>query len=327
MIESRIAGAEVYTDVSGLNALKGKARTDHEGALREVARQFESLLLSQVLKSMRSANKVFSEGNFLQSNETEFYEEMFDSQLTLALTQGRSLGLADAMVKQLRQPGSEAPAETRGAMLDIRDYPRVLPALKSGLPERLKEVVALDAAKAEPAIEAPTQAMPSSFASPAEFVSHLMPVAQEAASELGVDPRVLVAQAALETGWGKHMIEGTGGVASHNLFGIKADARWSGDAVTITTTEFRDGVPMKENAAFRAYPDFAASFADYVAFLQQNPRYRQALESANDPGAFTDALQEAGYATDPEYSRKIQSIVDGEWIQSGLDLGKDLPGR
>lgn len=325
MIESRVSGTEVYTDVAGLNALKGKARVDHDGALREVARQFESLLLSQVLKSMRSANKVFAEGNFLQSNETEFYEEMFDSQLTLALTKGRSLGLADAMVRQLGHgDGVDQPAAT-GLRMDIRDYPRALPVLKYSLPERLKEVVELDRAPAEPAPQRSAEPLPSRFDSPEEFVTKLMPVARRVAGELGVDPRVLVAQAALETGWGKHMIEGKQGGASHNLFGIKADQRWSGESVTVTTTEFRSGVPLKERAAFRAYPDYAASFADYVSFLQENPRYRQALESAGDPAAFTDALQEAGYATDPEYSRKIQNIIDGEWIQSGLDLTGELP--
>lgn len=327
MIESRVAGAEVYTDVSGLNALKGKAKDDQEGTLREVARQFESLLLSQVLKSMRAANKIFSEGNLLQSNETEFYQEMFDSQLTLALTQGRSLGLADAMVQQLQQPSSAVANGSPGSLLDIRDYPRSLPALKPELPERLREVVELDASEAGAAVRSAVASTPSRFESPREFVNHLMPVARTAAESLGVDPRVLVAQAALETGWGRHMIEDSNGAPSHNLFGIKADGRWSGDSVSITTTEFREGVPLKEKAEFRSYSDYAESFKDYVAFLKENPRYRKALESAGNPAAFTDALQEAGYATDPEYSRKIQSIVDGEWIQSSLELNGQAPGR
>lgn len=327
MIESRVAGAEVYTDVSGLNALKGKAKDDQEGTLREVARQFESLLLSQVLKSMRAANKVFSEGNFLQSNETEFYQEMFDSQLTLALTQGRSLGLADAMVQQLQQPGSPVAGESRGSLLDIRDYPRSLPVLKPELPERLKEVVDLDTVEARANPEGPVASTPSRFESPQEFVTQLMPVARESAESLGVDPRVLVAQAALETGWGKHMIEDGNGAPSHNLFGIKADGRWAGESVSIITTEFREGVPLKEKAAFRSYSDYAESFNDYVEFLKENPRYRKALESADDPAAFTDALQDAGYATDPEYSRKIQSIVEGQWIQSSLELNGQSSGR
>lgn len=324
MIESRVAAADLSTDVSGLNNLKGQARSDKDGALREVARQFESLLLSQVLKSMRAANKTFSEGNFLQSNQTEFYEEMFDSQLTLALTKGRSLGLADAMVRQMSPEGEESGRVT-GATLDIRDYARSLPALKRELPARLQEVVELEEAGAE--IAAPETPMPQSFGSPAEFVSRLLPVAQEVAGELGVDPRVLVAQAALETGWGKHMIEGKDGTASHNLFGIKADGRWSGDSVNITTTEFREGVPLKESAAFRAYSGFDESFADYVEFLKVNPRYRQALESASDPTAFTQALQDAGYATDPNYSQKIQTIIDGKWIQSALELDGKVPAQ
>ncbi|HCW90173.1 MAG TPA: flagellar assembly peptidoglycan hydrolase FlgJ, partial [Marinobacter sp.] len=158
----------------------------------------------------------------------------------------------------------------------------------------------------------PAGALPRRFESPAQFVSSLMPVARQIAGESGVSPRLLVAQAALETGWGRHMIEGDGGQPSHNLFGIKADHRWQGDSVNIATTEYREGIPMSERAAFRAYPDYQSSFRDYVDFLESNPRYRAALESADNPDQFAEQLQKAGYATDPDYAAKIRRIMNGD---------------
>ena len=121
---------------------------------------------------------------------------------------------------------------------------------------------------------------------------------------------------------GKHMIKGDGSQPSFNLFGIKADSRWSGDAVSITTTEFRGGVAMKERADFRAYPDYEASFRDYVDFLQNNPRYRDVLSSADQPEVFAEKLQEAGYATDPEYGAKIRRIMNRDSLMT-LSMSSD----
>ena len=130
----------------------------------------------------------------------------------------------------------------------------------------------------------------------------------------------MVAQAALETGWGKHMIEGKGDspspVPSYNLFGIKADHPRQGDSVAITTTEFREGVPMKEQAEFRAYADYEASLRDYVDFLESNPRYRDVLAVADKPAQFAEKLQQAGYATDPNYAEKIRSIMNRDSLMT-----------
>jgi flagellar protein FlgJ len=221
-----------------------------------------------------------------------------------------------------------------GARRTLADYDRSIPALSPRLPEKVDEVKALAEPEsnvpAEPAERSRDPApeaqapMPERFDSPEDFVGTLLPMARDAAGESGIDPRLMVAQAALETGWGKHMIRGSNGDHSYNLFGIKADSRWQGDSVNIATTEFREGVKMQERADFRRYPDYRESFQDYVTFLQDNPRYRDVWEVADQPEAFAERLQQAGYATDPAYGRKIRNIMEGEPFEAALDRFQTL---
>lgn len=159
--------------------------------------------------------------------------------------------------------------------------------------------------------------------SPEGFVAKVWPHAQQAARELGVDPRALVAQAALETGWGRRMIERGDGASAHNLFGIKATG-WSGERASASTHEYRDGVRRNERADFRAYASPADSFADYVRLLKQSPRYRQALEAGGDVRRFAQALQHAGYATDPSYADKITAIANGPTLRRALGTITEL---
>lgn len=312
MQDYQLQQARVYTDFSGLNALKHGAKDDKQGALEEVARQFESIFVSEMLKSMRKAGDVLAEGNYLKTNQSEMYRDMFDSQLSLSMTDGKGTGLADALVRQLGEdiPGADKQGNSLAShKAALSDYERSLPSLSPRLPERVDEVTDVAETKAlTPAAGA--GALPHTFDSPEHFVSTLLPVAEKIAADTGINPKLMVAQAALETGWGRHMIKGDESQPSHNLFGIKADSRWQGDAVSITTTEFREGVPMKERADFRAYPDYESSFRDYVSFLESNPRYRDVLASADQPDVFAQKLQEAGYATDPQYGDKINRIMN-----------------
>ncbi|MBW7469591.1 flagellar assembly peptidoglycan hydrolase FlgJ [Marinobacter sp. F4218] len=324
MQDYQVKQAQVYTDFSGLNALKSQARTDKRAALEEVARQFESLFLSEMLKSMRKAGDVFAEGNYLNSSQSEFYRDMFDSQLSLTMAKGQGTGLAEALVRQL---GQQVPGlDNRGGKLaghraSLADYDRSLPALSTRLPEQLEKVeTVVRNAKPESATDA--GALPERFDSPEHFVRELLPVAERIARDSGIDPKLMVAQAALETGWGRHMIRGENSRPSFNLFGIKADSRWQGDAVTITTTEYREGLPLKEQADFRAYADYEASFRDYVSFLESNPRYRDVLSVADQPDLFADKLQEAGYATDPNYGEKIRRIMSRDSLMT-LSMGSE----
>ena len=169
------------------------------------------------------------------------------------------------------------------------------------------------------ASEHASRAAAESFAprSPERFVASIWSHAQDAARELGVDPRALVAQAALETGWGRRTIQRNDGGSANNLFGIKATG-WTGERATVTTHEYTTGVRHTERADFRAYASPAESFADYVRLLKQNPRYRQALEAGGDVRRFAGALQRAGYATDPRYADKLSAIANGPTLDRAL---------
>ena len=315
--------AQVYTDFGGLNDLKTQARTDKEGALLEVAKQFEGLFLSEMVKSMRKAGDVFAEGNYLNSQQSEFYREMFDNQLSLTLSQKQGTGIAEALVRQLSRqiPGMDEKGEPMAAHKKaLADYDRSLPVLSPRLPEQVDKVNQVADIAASPTVPEANATLPDRFDSPEQFVRELLPVAEKVAAQSGINPRLMIAQAALETGWGRHMIEGDGGAPSFNLFGIKADKRWQGEAVDIATTEFREGVPMNERAAFRAYPDYESSFRDYVSFLESNPRYRDVLAAADDPDQFATRLQEAGYATDPNYGAKIRRIMNNDSMTT-LSMG------
>ncbi|MHC8370991.1 flagellar assembly peptidoglycan hydrolase FlgJ [Pseudomonas sp. MDT1-85] len=147
------------------------------------------------------------------------------------------------------------------------------------------------------------------FSSADEFVNTMLPMAKEAADRIGVDPRYLVAQAALETGWGKSVMRAQDGSSSHNLFGIKASSNWKGDSARAITSEFRNGAMVKETAEFRSYGSYKDSFHDLVTLLQSNNRYQDVLKSADNPEQFVRELQKAGYATDPDYASKISQIA------------------
>lgn len=330
---------QFYTELNQLNDLRRKANVDEQAALKEVAQQFEQIFLSMMLKSMRDANASFGEDNPFNSNQTRFFQDMYDQQLTLELAGSSGLGLADVMVRQLSQHSDlrttrgrdeqERPL-TEAEMLINRAMnltagmaaSAVLGQAQSSVSKNTP-VAAPDADEAarvesvQPQSRKPVDVenLPKRFESPQEFVDSLLPLAEEMAAELGVDPRVLLAQAALETGWGRHIING-----SNNLFNIKADSRWSGERVSVSTLEYRNGVAAPEMAAFRAYGSYAESFRDYVNFLRSNPRYQQALQNTSNPTTFVRELQAAGYATDPNYASKIERIFNGNILaQAGRD--------
>lgn len=162
--------------------------------------------------------------------------------------------------------------------------------------------------------------------SPREFVHTVWPYAEKAATELGTSPKALLAQAALETGWGKK-VASNGDTSSYNLFGIKANNTWKGLRVSVPTVEYRDGVAVRSREEFRAYDSLADGFEDYVRLINGNPRYRAALDQAADPTSYVQALQLAGYATDPSYAQKITSVVNGDVLNEALrEVGRTTEG-
>lgn len=156
------------------------------------------------------------------------------------------------------------------------------------------------------------------FNSPQEFVQHIYPLAREAGEKLGLDPKVLVAQTALETGWGKYMVSKQDGSSSFNLFNIKADQRWKGSAAEVSTLEYRNGQAKQERWPFRAYSSLEESMQDYINFLRSNPRYDQALKTTHNSQAYIQNLQQAGYATDPNYAKKIINIMHSSRLSEAM---------
>ncbi|NOZ36922.1 MAG: flagellar assembly peptidoglycan hydrolase FlgJ [Gammaproteobacteria bacterium] len=311
---------DIYTDLNGLDRLRKQAQENPEKTLKVVAQQFESLFMQMVLKSMRKA----SFGNPLfDSSQSKFYQDMFDKQLSLNLAQGRGIGMTEMLERQLH--GSLHRSATKVPALAPTDSPAVKKEHKQKLlmPVLNSVSVVYQKTAVRSAADKTTSA---SFASPQEFVQQLMPLAQKAADKLGVKAEVLLAQAALETGWGQHISRHTDGSSSHNLFNIKAGKDWHGDRVAIRTLEYRNGLARHERAAFRAYDNYADSFSDYVDFLKSGPRYQSALQRAEDPKAFIRELHGAGYATDPDYADKVIDIMQRPMLQAAVANGTHYAG-
>ena len=270
-----------YADFQGLDRLRASAARQDPAALREAARQFEGLFTAMMLKSMREASLGSGMGD---SEETKTYQDMYDQQLALQMAHGKGLGLADMLMQQLTRANA-AHASAAAPATATSATPAATPASGAAGADKI------------------------SSAQQASFVRTLEPLAQSAGQSLGVAPDTLIAQAALETGWGRSMPTDSNGRSSSNLFGVKAGESWSGAAVQASTTEYDQGTPGTTRAAFRSYGDAAQSVGDYVSLLQTSPRYAGALGTGSDVHAFANGLQRGGYATDPDYVNKLVATV------------------
>ncbi len=307
--------APVYTDIQALNKLKYASDENSPETLRLVAEQFEAIFLQMMLKSAHGES---NEDDLFNDQQTEFYQDWHDKQLAINLAAGQGIGIADMLVKQLQMSGSSEQktekAESNKQSFSVDHIIRQAPA--AVVPLSAQEISA-------PVVSLPAVSLPTaSMNTPQEFVQQLWPHAKAASEKLGVAPEVILAQAALETGWGKKVNKHASGESSYNLFNIKADGRWQGESVSVGTLEFRQGVAVRETAKFRAYDSYEESFADFVNFIKTSPRYQPALAVADDAQSFTRELSAAGYATDPEYANKIMRIATGEPLQKALELIK-----
>ncbi len=294
-----INNVNFFADPQALASLKQDAKAQDPSALKEAAKQFESLFTQMLLKSMREANKSFGGDSLFGSDQSDFYQDMFDNQIALHLSKGRGLGLADMLIRQLA--GGVSASGVNGEERTVNG--RAPNGASSGY-------------SLEPTADSPVKGSehPASNHQPittskADFVRKFLPHAKAAARELGVDPHALLAQAALETGWGRSVPHNSSGECSYNFFGIKATGRWSGGTVSVPTLEFEDGLPVRKAERFRAYGSPADSFRDYAALIRNNPRYEQVLGCGDDVASFASALQAGGYATDPNYAKKIVSVA------------------
>ena len=277
--------ASVYTDFDGIARLKAEASRQTDEAKRETARQFEALFLQMMIKSMREAGGK----GLLDSDQTEMARGMYDQQLAIALSKKGAIGIADMVMRQL---GVEP--EKGGAPVSSG-------AGSLAMAEKLWGTA--------PQSPVPIKAPLPQWKTPADFVQGLYPAAEKAADSLGTTPEAILAIAALETGWGRHVMPDDNGEPSFNLFGIKADRSWRKAATTATTLEFDNGVMQQKREPFRAYASPEEAVADFADFIRGNPRYRKALEVAGDPDAFLEHIHKAGYATDPRYAEKAQAVL------------------
>ncbi len=292
----------VLADAGNLTALQQAAAAHNPQALRQAAQQFESLFVGMVLKSMRQAN--FSDPLF-GSDQESMYQDMYDDQIASEISKGRGLGLADMLVQQLRRSGLPGTTqESSGGASTQSAAPATSGASSSSAATATSSVTSSTVGTTG----TDTSSCPSS-AQQLEFAQSLWPEAQQAARQLGVSPVSLVAQAALETDWGRSMPRTAGGSSSNNLFGIKAGSAWSGASVQSATQEYAGGATTAVKAQFRAYATPSQCFQDYVNLLQGNPRYASALGTGNDTQAFATALQRGGYATDPGYAAKLGAVA------------------
>ena len=275
------ANANTYSDPNGLAALKKDPHSPQ--ALRAVAQQVDALFLQMMLKSMRDASAAAGESD---SNEMGMYQDMFDKQIALTMSQHQDLGLGALLTRQMAANSAAAPAPAQA---------------DGGIGAR--PAVAASAT-------APASAAPSATAqSASDFVDEVLPAIRTAAQSLGLNPLALLAQAALETGWGKRMARTADGSPSLNLFGIKADDSWGGARATANTVEYSGGVAMQRQAAFRAYGSIEESVNDFANLLKNSPRYARTVAAGPDAQAYVDSIGRSGYATDPEYANKLNDIL------------------
>jgi flagellar protein FlgJ len=277
------ARAAVWTNVQGLGQLRRLAHQNRQAALPVVARQFEAVFTQMLIKSMRDASV---EGGLFDSPQMQQWRGVFDHQIALSLAgDGKGLGIAAMLVRQLggaATAGKQAPT-TPMAMVSPparsvhEPPPAAVPAAAEGARNAggiVDRVTQLVEHVGTAALHAASNIV---FAGPDDFVQKLAPYARKVARELGVNVRAVLAQAALETGWGQHVPTLPDGRSSHNLFGIKAGRAWAGTPVAASTVEYQGGVAKQVDADFRTYPDPARSFADYARLLTTNPRYASAL--------------------------------------------------
>lgn len=269
-------------------AAVGQTRPQSEAKdLRAAAEQFEALFIQMILRQMRTDSP---EDGVFGGSRMDLAFEMFDSQVAGRLAGAGGLGLADMLVRQLSpEQGVQPERETQSSSASPgAGSDKAVPGVSRGATSLV------DA-------RAPVE--------PDRFVEMLLPLARKAAKRLGVPAEAIVAQSVLETGWGRQMLSRPDGAPAWNLFGVKADDRWHGDRVNAVTLEVRDGIARREVASFRAYGSAAEAVDDYVRFLRGQPRYA-GVTGLSDPGLFARALQQAGYATDPDYAAKIERLAD-----------------
>lgn len=309
--KSQLDMATNVHDLGSINTMREALANGDENVLKKAAEQFEAIFVRMMLKSMRQAQEVLADKDSpFNSEQVKFYRDMHDQQMAADLSSKGGLGLAELIEKQLgngkdgyipasvlRSDGELTSLNRDRVQQRLQAQEKVLNPATAGVKGAFKQAM---------------------FNSHDEFVAALYPHAVKAAEQLGTDPKAIIAQAAVETGWGQHVIHHGNGESSNNFFGIKANRHWQGEQAVVDTLEFAGGMPSQQKAAFRSYASVAEAMQDYVEFIKQQPRYSKAVESAHDANSYFNELQSAGYATDPNYANKVMSVLDSARLQTFL---------
>lgn len=292
-------------DLGSINKMREAIASGDDNVLQEAAQQFEGIFVQMMLKSMRKAQDALADENSpFNSQQVKFYRDMHDQQLAADLTSNGGLGLAEIIVKQLGQKDEEyLPANVIRSDANLHSLNR---STDLSVKHAQENVLGSESKGVRSATK------DSMFESPDDFVETLRPYAQQVADKYGMDAKAIIAQAAVETGWGKFVIHNADGSSSHNLFGIKANKQWKGEQAVVDTLEFRGNIPQKQKASFRSYANLQDAVEDYGRFIASQPRYQNAVEKASDAAEYTRELQSAGYATDPNYANKIMSVYNSD---------------
>ena len=344
IIENDPDGFSLAVKAYSLNGQSDQASSQRQSEIREVARQFEALLMHTLLKSMRATT---SQDGLLDNDQTRLYTSLLDQEVAQMVSK-RGLGLAEILERQLSKLAGTSPAsplevineleainelgaikETAPWQMIRESAPGLLDSWKSVSAPGMASDLAVAEANARLSMHRRDGAVPVVDAQRASqtnelieaqnkigkshvevFVDAMRPHASNAAELSGIPAQFLIGHAALESGWGRYQIRHANGESSHNLFGIKADKSWSGNVAEVMTTEYVGGVPVKRVERFRAYDSYQAAFTDYADFLRSNPRYERALQATGDARSFASELQSAGYATDPRYAEKLTAVIN-----------------
>ncbi|MDE9549919.1 flagellar assembly peptidoglycan hydrolase FlgJ [Xenorhabdus bovienii] len=287
-------------DVNSLHSLKAKLSQEPQQGLRQVAQELEGVFVQMMLKSMRSS---LPQDGILSSDQTRFYTSMYDQQIAQDLSQ-KGLGFADMIVKQFSNANNVASEQAGTVPMPLdKEFLQTLP--KQALEQFMRRTMTAPFSSAASKGSVQSKSLPVSST---DFVSMLSLPAQIASQQSGIPHLLIIAQAALESGWGQREILTAEGKPSHNLFGIKAGKHWKGAVTNIMTTEYIEGEPKKMHDSFRVYGSYREAITDYVKLLTENPRYAKVAQSTTaEQGAYS--LQSAGYATDPGYAKKLVSLI------------------
>ncbi len=284
-------------DTRSLDGLRSQAKDNSQESVRAAAKQFEALLLNNMLKSMRQAS---GQDGIFDSEQTKTFTAMLDQQLSQHMA-NKGMGLADALVRQLTHQSLQQAVQPENGTQTTQPVGNTLArGIDAYLANRRMETQTSDSQ---------VQTATSGPAHVREFKNRLGAHAEEASRETGIPAKFMLGQAALETGWGKKEIKTVDGTNSHNIFGVKATKDWKGKTVDAVTTEYINGVAQRRVEKFKAYDSYADAFKDYARLLTRNPRYESVIANAKDAVQFAQGLQRAGYATDPNYAAKLTKII------------------